>query len=192
MAAKMVERIYNDPKWRKVLLETPSGFALFEVDEFVFKEPDVLVHFSFFPTHASPFPFFFWTLEAVINFHMFYHFSLQDIWVYFSDLTARKVRLAILFGKYYYFFFPFTFDSSFLLLGQFLFVLGFVKFNDKAAAWDGETRCSKDLMRLIHKFCDDKNDLFVQSADLQAVITKKLVSVFPQLFSSCQKLHASF
>jgi len=91
MAAKMVERIYNDPKWRKVLLETPSGFALFEVDEFVFKEPDVLVHFSFFPTHASPFPFFFWTLEAVINFHMFYHFSLQDIWVYFSDLTARKV-----------------------------------------------------------------------------------------------------
>ena len=47
-------------------------------------------------------------------------------------------------------------------------------------------------MRLIHKFCDDKNDLFVQSADLQAVITKKLVSVFPQLFSSCQKLHASF
>jgi len=104
----MVERIYNDPKWRKVLLETPSGFALFEVDEFVFKEPD-------------------------------------DIWVYFSDLTARK----------------------------FLFVLGFVKFNDKAAAWDGETCCSKDLMRLIHKFCDDKNDLFVQSADLQAVITKK-------------------
>ncbi|WVZ88031.1 hypothetical protein U9M48_034591, partial [Paspalum notatum var. saurae] len=69
-----------------------------------------------------------------------------DIWVYFSDLTAKK----------------------------FLFVLGFVKFNDKAAAWDGETRRSKDLMRLIHKFCDDKIDLFVQSADLQAVITKKL------------------
>ncbi|WVZ93061.1 hypothetical protein U9M48_039074 [Paspalum notatum var. saurae] len=80
----MVERVYNNPKWRKVPLETPSGFALFEVDEFVFEEPD-------------------------------------DIWVYFSDLTAKK-----------------------------------------------------DLMRLIHKFCDDKIDLFVQSADLQAVITKKL------------------
>ncbi|WVZ88030.1 hypothetical protein U9M48_034590 [Paspalum notatum var. saurae] len=78
------QRVYNNPKWKKVLLETPSGFALFEVD--VFEEPD-------------------------------------DIWVYFSDLTAE----------------------------QFLFVLGFVKFNDKAAAWDGETRRSKDLMRLMIK-----------------------------------------
>ncbi|RCV31951.1 hypothetical protein SETIT_6G219500v2 [Setaria italica] len=75
------------------------------------------------------------------------HFPWQDIWVYFRDVTTAE---------------------------KFLSVLGFVKFDDKSSAWDGETRPSKDLMRLLKKFCDDKNPLFVQCADLQYVITKKL------------------
>jgi hypothetical protein len=44
-------------KWRKTLLETPSGFALFAVDEDVLKEPDVPIQFYSFPTLVSSLPF---------------------------------------------------------------------------------------------------------------------------------------
>jgi hypothetical protein len=52
LAGKLEKRVYNDPKWKKTLLETPSGFALFEVSEAILKEPEVRAHFSFFLTHA--------------------------------------------------------------------------------------------------------------------------------------------
>ncbi|CAL4886467.1 unnamed protein product [Urochloa decumbens] len=55
-----------------------------------------------------------------------------------------------------------------------LYVLGFVKFDDKTSAWGGETRPSKDLMGLIQNFCDDKNHLIVQTAELEAIIMNKL------------------
>ncbi|CAM0149255.1 unnamed protein product [Urochloa decumbens] len=106
----MEKRIYNDPKWRKTLLETPSGFALFEINEVALKEPD-------------------------------------DIWVYFRNVIVAK---------------------------KILYVLGFVKFDDKTSAWGGETRPSKDLMGLIQNFCDDKNHLIVQTAELEAIIMNKL------------------
>jgi hypothetical protein len=44
-------------KWRKTLLETPSGFALFAVDEDVLKEPDVPIQFYSSPTLVSSLPF---------------------------------------------------------------------------------------------------------------------------------------
>ncbi|CAN6273727.1 unnamed protein product [Urochloa humidicola] len=106
----MEKRIYNDPEWRKTLLETPSGFALFEINEVSLKEPD-------------------------------------DIWVYFRNVTVAKKNL---------------------------YVLGFVEFDDNRSAWDGETRPSKDLMGLIQNFCDDKNHLIVQTAELKDIIMNKL------------------
>jgi hypothetical protein len=76
------------------------------------------------------------------------------------------------------------------MLGQVMVTCGFVEFADKSVAWDGETRPSKDLIRLIKKSCKGTEDLVVQSAELQAVIKEKLVSIFPQLFHLCPMIHA--
>lgn len=87
-------------------------------------------------------------------------------------------------NTFFFFHFPFPFDSSFLQL-QYLVVLGFVKFDDKSTPWDSKSHPSKDLVALIQNFCDDRNPLYVQHSDLVAVITEQLVSVFPQFFCLC-------
>ncbi|CAO2173495.1 unnamed protein product [Urochloa humidicola] len=102
MAWDSFEYGYINPRRGRTQLETPSGFALFDVDDDALKEAN-------------------------------------DVWIYFRNVvTAKNV----------------------------MFALGFVKFNDKTIAWDGQTRPSKELIRLIRKYYNDTKDLIVQSADL--------------------------
>jgi hypothetical protein len=63
-----------------------------------------------------------------------------------------------------------------------MFTLGFVKFDDKTTAWDGQTGPSNELIRLIRRYCKGRKHLIVQSADIKVIIEEKLVSVFSQLF----------
>ena len=61
------EYAYINPERTRTLLETPSGFALFDVDDDALKEADVLVEFSFFCTEVSLFPFSFHLDLAIGN-----------------------------------------------------------------------------------------------------------------------------
>ncbi|XP_039797606.1 probable nucleolar protein 5-1 [Panicum virgatum] len=104
------EYAYINPERTRTLLETPSGFALFDVDDDALKEAD-------------------------------------DTWVYFRDVdTAKNV----------------------------MFTLGFVKFDDKTTAWDGQTGPSNELIRLIRRYCKGRKHLIVQSADIKVIIEEKL------------------
>lgn len=47
MAWNVTERVYSNPGWRKTLLETPSGFALFDVSQDALKKDNVLGSFLF-------------------------------------------------------------------------------------------------------------------------------------------------
>jgi hypothetical protein len=85
----------DDRKWWITLLETPSGFALFAVNEYALKETDV--------SNSIPFLHLFChfllplDLETSDKSHMLCHLSLQDIWVYFRNVrTAMEVRSVIL------------------------------------------------------------------------------------------------
>jgi hypothetical protein len=72
--------------------------------------------------------------------------------------------------------------TVFFLLGQVMFALAFVKFDDKTIYFDGQTRPSKELIRIIRNYCNGAKPLIVQSADLQVVIQEKLVSISPDHF----------
>ncbi|TVU05558.1 hypothetical protein EJB05_48724, partial [Eragrostis curvula] len=92
------------------LLETPSGFALFSINEDVLEKADV-------------------------------------IWVHFRDAAAAECAMSI---------------------------LGYVKIDDKNSAWEGKTHASKNLLGLVARFCNDRNQLYVETANLALNINQKL------------------
>lgn len=77
-----------------MLLETPSGFAVFDVREDVFRDPKVCPN-TLVMNHLFSFLFFLVPCNGSLNSETdkFFFPFLQDIWIYFTDiLDAREVQ----------------------------------------------------------------------------------------------------